>query len=105
MATQPHAVPDGATATGPTNPAKAKRKRSPSVAKPAFFVIQILDDNGEPTAFDKRKVKLVAVERNAETVMEMMDNAKYPNAFYLRGIVPVARVGQPRATQAPQQAA
>lgn len=102
MATQPHAVSDAATP-----PTKAKRKRSPSVAKPAFFVIQILDDNGEPTAFDKRKVKLVAVERNAETVMEMMDNAKYPNAFYLRGIVPVARVGQPRAApaQAPQQAA
>ena len=101
MATQPQA------ATGTNGaPVKAKRKRSPSVAKAAFFVIQILDDAGEPVPFDKRKVKLVSVERNAEIVMELMENGTHPNAFYLRGIVPVARVGQPRKTEpAPAPAA
>jgi hypothetical protein len=99
MASQPQAVP---TPGAPEK--KAKRKRSPSVAKPAFFVIQIVDDAGNPVPFDKRRVKLLRVERNAETVMEMMDNTEYPNAFYLRGIVPVARVGQPRAAQPSQPA-
>jgi len=103
MATRPEAVPN-TSETQAQAPAKAKRKRSPSVAKPAFFVIQILDESGQPTAFDKRRVKLLKVERNAEVIMEMMDNPEYPNAFYLRGIVPVARAGvaqrQPSATQA-----
>lgn len=81
----------------PATPAKAKRKRSPSVAKPAFFIIQVLGDDGEPVAFDKRKIKLVSVERNAEIVMELMENGKHANAFYLRGIVPVARGQAPRA--------
>jgi hypothetical protein len=76
-------------------PAKRKRKRSASVAKPAFFVIQVLDDNGEPTHFDKSRIRLVKVERNAEAIMELMDNEDYPHAFYLRGIVPVSRPGTP----------
>jgi hypothetical protein len=76
-------------------PAKRKRKRSASVAKPAFFIIQILDEDGDPIPFDKSRVRLVKVERNAESVMELMDNTTYPNAFYLRGIVPVTRPGQP----------
>lgn len=100
MAVQP--VPE--TTQAQATEKKAKRKRSPSVAKPAFFVIQILDESGQPTQFDKRRVKLLKVERNAEVVMEMMDNSEYPNAFYLRGIVPVARVGQPRAAAQPAPA-
>lgn len=104
MAVRPEIVQPESVST----PAKPKRKRTASVPKPAFFVIQILDEHGEPTAFDKKRVRLVLVERNAEAVMEMMDNAKYPNAFYLRGIVPVTRSAAPRsaATPAsPQQAA
>jgi len=92
MATAPQAVHSG----DPAQP-KPKRKRSPSVAKPAFFVIQILDEHGEPVAFEKKRVKLVSVERSAEVVMEMMETAKHPHAFYLRGIVPVARQSAPRA--------
>ena len=84
-----------ATATNGEAPAKRKRRRSASVAKPAFFVIQVLDDNGEPTHFDKSRIRLVKVERNAEAIMELMDNEDYPHAFYLRGIVPVSRPGTP----------
>lgn len=79
-------------------PVKARRKRTPSVARPAFFVIQVTNEQGEPIAFDKKRIKLVTVERDAEVVMEMMDNASHPHAFYLRGIVPVKRVAQPRST-------
>lgn len=84
---------------------KVKRKRSPSVAKPAFFVIQVLNDAGEPVPFDKRHVKLVSVERSAETVMEMMENGTHQHAFYLRGIVPVTRTGTQRSAPAPTPAA
>jgi len=98
MAVNP--VPD-ATGAQP----KGKRKRSPSVAKPAFFVIQVLDTDGKPVAFDKRQIKLVRVERNAEAVMEMMDNADYPHAFYLRGIVPVTRSAVAQRSTSTQQAA
>ena len=91
MAQQPHvqSVPDPEK--------KAKRKRSPSVAKPAFFVIQVLDDSGQPMPFDKKRIKLVKVERNAEAVLELVEGNEAPHAFYLRGIVPVTRTAQPRA--------
>src|SRR5206468_8185867 len=99
MATQPQAVHN----SGEPQTAKPRRKRTPSVAKPAFFVIQVLDENGEPVAFDKRRIKLVLVERNAESVMEMMENSRYPHAFYLRGIVPVSRTGAARSASTPVQ--
>lgn len=73
---------------------RQRRRRSPSVAKPAFFIVQILDESGQPMPFDKKRVKLVAVERSAEKVMDAMEGGTYPNAFYLRGIVPAGRGGQ-----------
>ena len=89
MATSPRIVPsDGAP--------KQKRRRSASVAKPAFFIIQILDEDGQPTQFDKKRVKLLKVERSAESVMDMVESGDHPYAFYLRGIVPVARQNAPR---------
>jgi hypothetical protein len=104
MATRPQAVEDQNTNDAP---AKRKRTRSASVAKPAFFVLQMLNEEGEPVAFDKSRLKLVLVERNAEKIMEIMDNSTYPYAFYLRGIVPVQRQSAPRmaATDTPPVAA
>src|SRR3954471_398085 len=86
MAPQPRAVEQSAQ-----EPVKQKRKRSPSVAKPTFFVVQVLDEQGEPIQFDKRRVRIVSVERSAEQVMELVESGDHPHAFYLRGIVPVAR--------------
>jgi hypothetical protein len=80
---------------GPAVTARPKRKRSPSVAKPAFFVIQVLDETGQPVKFDKSRIKLITVERNPEVVMDLMDNETHPYAFYLRGIVPVQRQAAP----------
>jgi hypothetical protein len=74
---------------------KTRRKRSPSVARPAFFIIQIVDEEGEPMPFDKKRVKIVSVERSAEQVMELVESGNHPHAFYLRGIVPVARTNRP----------
>jgi hypothetical protein len=77
-------------------PAKAKRKRSPSIAKPAFFIIQILDESGTVQSFDKKRIKLLAIERDANKVVDYIDNETYPHAIYIRGIVPVARQSAPR---------
>lgn len=103
MAMRPQAVEDqiisGISESGPAStstPAKRKRTRSASVAKPAFFVLQMLDENDEPVAFDKSRLRLVLVERNAEKIMELMDNATHPHAFYMRGIVPVQRQSTPK---------
>src|SRR3954447_18437316 len=85
MASQPRVVDQN------TQAPKQKRKRSPSIAKPAFFVVQVLDEQGEPIQFDKRRVRIVSVERSAEQVMELVESGDHPHAFYLRGIVPVAR--------------
>jgi hypothetical protein len=93
MASQPRAVP--ATDQG-NAPPKQKRRRSPSVAKPAFFIVQVLDEHGEPQPFDKKRLRIVSVERSAEQVMELVESGSHPHAFYLRGIVPVARTAQPR---------
>lgn len=77
-------------------PAKKKRTRSPSVAKPAFIIVQLMGDDGQPMHFDKRRVKVVAVERSAEKVMEAMEDGTHSNAFYLRVIVPAGtRAGSP----------
>lgn len=76
---------------------KKRRTRSPSSAKPAFIVVQVLNGEDEPVTFDKRKLKIVTVERSAEKVMEMMEDGEHPHAFYLRVIVPVAaRAGAAR---------
>ena len=98
MALRAQALDEGTT--NGEQPAKRKRTRSASVAKPAFFVLQMLDANDEPVAFDKSRLKLVLVERSAEKVMELMEYSTYPHAFYLRGIVPVQRQSAPRLSPA-----
>lgn len=83
-------------ATPPTSAsgdgAKAKRKRTPSVPKPAFFIIQVLDESGQPMQFSKKRIKLVSIERDAEQAVLLTDeDSKHEHAFYIRGIVPVAK--------------
>ena len=85
MAVAPQAVP------GAPAPAKAKRNRSPSVAKEAYFIIQIVDENGQPIEFDKKRVRIVSIEREAKNVLDLVEGGAHKHAFYLRGIVPVAR--------------
>lgn len=90
--TKPAGVPGGAAVT-PTNgeaaiPAKKKRTRSSPLARPAYIVVQVMDDAGQPVAFEKKRLKIIAVERTAEKVLEMTEGGDLPNAFYLRVIVP-----------------
>lgn len=82
-------------------PAKKKRTRSPSSAKPAFVILQLLGDDGQPMQFEKRRVRVVAVERSAEKVMEAMEDGVHTNAFYLRVVVPAgSRAGSPNRPKA-----
>jgi hypothetical protein len=82
---------------------KKKRTRSPSSPRPAFVIVQIRDDAGQPTKFDKSRLHIVAVERSAEKVMEAMENGEHEHAFYLRVIVPVGP--RPAVAKAPAAAA
>jgi hypothetical protein len=85
---------------------KKRKARSPSVAKPAFIVVQVLDEHGRPTAFDKKRLKVLAVERSAEKVMEEMESGAHENAFYLRVLIPAGqRPAQPRTGPTPVSAA
>lgn len=76
---------------------KKRRTRSPSVAKPAFVVVQVLGEDGEPAAFDKKRIKIIAVERSAEKVMEMVEDGAVPHALYLRVVVPAAQAHRKQA--------
>jgi len=78
-------------ATAGATEVKKRRTRSPSAAKPAFFIIQVLDEQGVPMPFDKKRIKILSVERSAEKVFEMIDGGQHDNALYLRGIVPAGR--------------
>jgi hypothetical protein len=76
-------------------PVRRRRATGPRAApKPtaAFFVLQVTDDSGNPVAFSKSNVRIVAVERSAEKVLELVEGGEHEHAFYLRGMVPAARV-------------
>lgn len=90
--------------TVPLNPVppgtavKKRRPRSAPKARPAFFVIQVLDEQGQPMPFDKKRIKVVLVERDAEVVMDVVDKGDNAHAFYIRGMMPPGRapgVAQP----------
>lgn len=88
---------------GEANKPKQRRARSPSVAKPAFIIMQLLGEDGQPMAFDKRRVRVITVERSAEKVLEAVESGEHANAFYLRVVVPAgSRAGSPNK---PPQAA
>jgi hypothetical protein len=91
-------------------PQPIRRRRPPQGPRaaprpsPAFFILQVLDENGTPVQFDKRRMKIVSIERSAEKVLDLVESGDHPNAFYLRGLVPVARAPQQR-TRTPAPAA
>ena len=76
--------------------AKPKRSRSPSAPRPAYIVVQVMDEHGQPQQFDKRRMKVIGVHREADKVLEVVEAGDHPNAFYLRVIVPGgSRAGSP----------
>lgn len=86
----------------PADPSKPKRTRSPSAPKSAYFIVQILDEQGNPMLFDKNRIRILGVERNADKVLEIVDGGTHPHAVYLRGVVPSNRGNE--GTTAPKLA-
>ena len=94
--------PGMASMDTPTQRRRSQRPRRPSVPRPVYFIIQILDESGQPTAFDKNRIKIVSVERNSDKVLEIT-GGDTPHVFYLRGMVPAGRGGgAPVAAAQPQ---
>jgi len=81
--------------------AKQRKPRSPSPPKPAYFIVQVLDESGQPMLFDKARVKIIGVENNADRVLEIVEGNAFPHAFYLRGYVGSKR---PAPQEVPQAA-
>lgn len=94
MARSPAAVDttnsDAAAGTGET-PAKTRKPRSPSAPKAVFAVVQVLGADGEPIKVEKGSVRVVSFERSAEKVLEKVESGEFPNALYLRGMLPAGR--------------
>lgn len=92
------------TVTAAGTPRK-RRARTASPPKPVFIIVQILDEQGEVVPFNKSQLKIVGIERDAEVIMEKMENPAMGNAFYLRVVVPPNAPMQVRASKPLQAAA
>lgn len=75
----------------PRDPNAPKKTRAPSKPKPAYFILQVMDAEGNAIPFNKAHVKLIAVERHAEKVLEAVESGVHQHSFYIRGMLPVAR--------------
>lgn len=90
-----------ANGTGENKPAgeatatRTRRKpqgpRKPSQARPVFIVMQVLNEEGQPMSMDKRRVKLLGIERDSNTVLELIDGGTQENAFYIRAMLQPTR--------------
>ena len=103
--TNGHAEPQPEPTPAPPRRRRPQGPRAAPKPSPAFFIMQVLNEKGEPVQFDKRRIKIVSIERSAEKVLELVENGEHPNAFYLRGLVPVARSTAPRSRSASPPAA
>lgn len=70
---------------------KVKRTRAPSAPRKVYTILQVLDEAGEPTKFDKSRVRIVSFEKSGEDVLEKVESGNHPHAFYLRGEIPAGR--------------
>jgi len=77
------------------SPAKVKRGRAPSRARPVFVVAQITDDSGNTVAFSKKNLKILAVEVSAERVLDITESGEFANSFYIRVLVPARQAQRP----------
>jgi len=84
---------------------RKRRPRSPSAVKPAFIVVQVLNHEGQPEHFDKKRLRVVSVERDAEKVMALTEDRADENMFYIRIVVPPTAPQQARRKPELQTAA
>jgi hypothetical protein len=75
----------------PADPSKPKQTRKAAGPKAAYFILQVLDEHGQPMEFPKSRLKIVSVERSADKVLEVVESGSHPHAVYLRGMLPAGR--------------
>lgn len=80
---------------GDPNAAPVRRRRSQGkrIARPvtAYFVLQLLDEQGNPMEFKKSRIKVLACERTSDKVLDIIDSGEHEFALYLRGVLPAGR--------------
>lgn len=61
--------------------------RAESKPKRVFVLLQVMDKNGHPVEMSKNQVNIIAIEQNAEKMLEVIDSGEHENAFYIRAEV------------------
>ena len=82
MATSPVPATDGAT-----KPKRTRKPRSATSARPIYVILQVLDEDGNPTEFPKSRVRLVGFEKSADAVLAVTESNR--TTFFIRGMLPV----------------
>jgi hypothetical protein len=82
-------------------PVRKKRTRSSPKARPAYVIVQVLDESGVAMPFDKKRIKVVSVERNPENVMAIaLNEEEHSNSIVLKVTVPASPNTRPTALAA-----
>jgi hypothetical protein len=69
-----------------------------------YAVLQVLDESGQPMLFDKKRVRIVALETSADTMLSLVEGDEHPNAFFIRGKLARRGGGRPAGSQNVQHA-
>lgn len=77
-----------------SNTPKQRKKRTVSGPKPAFFIVQVLDEAGNPVQFDKSRLRILGIERSADRLLEIVEGGQNPHALYFRVLLPSANAPQ-----------
>jgi hypothetical protein len=67
------------------NKEKAKFTRT---QRPVFVAMQILDEGGKPVAFPKDQINIVKADKDAGTILDIMESGEYPHVTYKK--IPLA---------------
>lgn len=62
--------------------AVAKKTRKPAEPKPVFVVFNVLDEAGNPIAFDKNRINLIVATKSGTEALEAMDSGNHAFATY-----------------------
>ena len=65
--------------------AEEKKTRAKQVRKPAIFIIEVLNENGEPIpGITKNRINVVAATTNSDAALDLMEGSEHPHAVYVR---------------------
>ena len=56
--------------------------------RPVYVAMKILNDKGDPVAFPKDQINVVKADKDAGTILDIMESGKYPHVTYKK--IPLA---------------